>query len=350
MINIKLIICILFFIFLNKLYASENNDPLLTEVIAGHNALCQSIRTFSAQVIAETEIPTKEILRKGKYWRVKDTARIQETLPDNGLIDFLLKTTDVRIVNRFDWVNDEPTRVGAIRKSGNEWKSWCDVWNEFVLEMRGPDAKTASYQTLVARAKKVDPCRKISWNSRPCIEVVFHEINDANEELTTTFIHDIGYNYFVVETIGTTSYDKNVKFQKKLSNFENFSSGIFFPSSCILQVEKNGKITSLQTTKLSQIKINTSIDNEQLNLPEIPDGTPLEDRVAGITGTIDSNWKWIEQTGKTKPPEVVAPRNPTHFEGPSIDEPTSFWSWAMLFGGGFFVVTGAILIYLKSRQ
>lgn len=347
--NIHLICCMFIFVAIHGNVSAFQDDPLLKEVIAGHKALRQSIRSFSAQVVTENEIPTKKLLGEGKYWRLKDSARIQQRIGDKGFLDYLVRPNDIRIVSRFDWVQGEPTRVEASRLPGNDLTSWCDVWGHMVLDMKGPHGEIESYETLVAQAKKLDPCRRITWNNRPCIQVVFHELNKANEELTTTFIHDIGYNYLVVETIGKTSYDRTVKYQKTMSDIGEFAPGIFFPSKTISQAEKNGKITSKSTTTLNQITINSPLKEESLALPEIPDGTPLEDRVAGIKGTIDSNWNWIEQTGKTKPLEVVPSRNPTNFEGPTVSEPTSSWNWGILAGGGLLLLTGSIWIYWKFR-
>lgn len=332
------------FLFLLTGQAAPADDDL--EMLrAAHRHARQSIRTFSATVIAEHLSPKRAVIVRGAYWRSLDTVRVQCNFA-NSSTDFLSKDSEIRRVFTY---RDKPGRTDF--RTGRFAKSnvlgLCDVWSQMLIEFFGHDGGQYDFDRFLNFAKDTPRLTRARLHGIDCARLKM-SIPNGEHELHFVIWHDVARNY-LVRKIETTFSQSSDQLEAENVEFDEPSPGIFIPVRCVRKATTNGR-TSESVTTLSDVKVNEPIAPSVFQLPAISSGTMLDDHVSGTIYPVDGQWRKI---GPEKPLVTVKLALPTDEEptyySPSSREPRSPWWWVILASLALLAV-GGVLWYRRHRR
>jgi len=329
------------------LASSVRADDDLDRLRSAHRSAREAIRTFSAEVTHERALPTREVVSRATYWRSLDKVRIRYLMP-TGETHFLGKDSEVRQVQIANGI------AGAKNYNASKWPQsnvlgLCDVWGQFLLDLYTPDGQQPDLDGFIARAKEAPRLKRARLDGAECVRLKM-SILTAGRETEYALWFDIGKNYLVRKV----EIDNKDGGHSEAENVEFIESppGVFMPVRCVRRF-RNGDTKGEDVTSLSNAHINEPIDDKVFQLPAIPNGTMLRDRIRGTSYRIDSQWRQIGPGESMPEPRHLAPPAPAIADDsnskPTRSEPHS-WTWWLVLGSLATLCVAGVFWYWRRRQ
>lgn len=329
-----------------------DREDLLSLVRAGHRSARESIRSFSAAVTVEINFlnePTpKSIVLTGHYWRSLDIVRIQQNVQGEGTEDYLVKNSEIQQVGRGIDPQRRQVHYAAARRPAREILSNIDVWSLMMIDFLGPNGGRYDYDRFLEFAKESPKVTREMKDGHNCIRVEL--IYMAGGERHATMWHDVDHNYLVWKEISSPK-DHSSSFESEILEFSESLPGVFIPMKCRRQSLRGSKRASHEMVTLTNVEVNKPIPASVFQLPAIPSGTILEDRIQHSRYPIDTSWRPL---GPSTPiPEkttiVSSDRPASDYHSQSTTEPIPFSRWLILTSLLVLVIACAGLLYRQLR-
>lgn len=333
---------------------AQEPSPLIQEVLAKHKAARESIRTLSATVRVEATHPKREVLGEGEYWRDGNTVRVRRHATGGGFIDYRISGGEVRVVTTLsqDQVHNKQGIVGAAsRTSEDDFPTRTDVYYEMLLSLKSPDGNFADLEELIAASTSKVEVATRHLDGDECVAIAFALVSKTGSQSQYTYWLARSKNYLIQQI--DCIRDKQYAYKRKITSWDEPIPGVIVPIASELTALKDGKIWDGRTAVLSGVVVNEPIPASVMALPPLPRGSLLTDKIAGVQGNVDANWRPI---GKMKPyapvvlpPQTVSPDAAEHTTQ-STTEPTSTGDWIVLASMGLLIAGLGVLGYRRYHQ
>jgi hypothetical protein len=321
-------------------------DKILEEVKAGHRAARQSIRTFSASVLGEKELPQRTTMDTGRYWRAGDLVRIQRGKEGDWTADYLVKDGEIREVYRNQWTGGRVGFHKARRTPATDFLSGCDVWREMLIDHCGPEGGQIAYDRLLELAQVTTTTKYERRENRQYAKVSLSYSSRKGFQTRLVLWHDVGCNYLIRKIdVAFPGTDKTSV--GTITEFAEPDPGVFVPLGCRWEYYEKGKFESSRLTTLSDVQVNKPIQPSIFTLPAIPSGTLLDDSIEGTRGLVGSDWRPIGRREPFKTQQPVPTLSSSVYDAPSTREPASAGWWVTV---ASCAVLAAALSYLIFRR
>jgi hypothetical protein len=333
--------------------AAAADDELVRQVRDGHRAARESIRTFTAKITFEKIHPEKGVIAQGRYWRSGSTVRIQEG-PGEGIQteDTRIRGGETRELNR-KWDAKKPSPMGfALRRPGDVFISFCDVWREMMIE-QGCPAGGLGLDRILETADGPVRANRENLEGRPCIRLRYTLLHGMTPKGTRakeviSQWHDIGRNYLIRQLISEPEGPLSSKNIIRVTDFIEPSPGVVFPVRVQRDHYKKGELFQTNVVAVTDAVINKPIPAADLELPAAPRGTILKDQIENRQGPIDSDWKPIGAmtplAPRAVPPANRAPLAAIVESGPSTSEPVSSARWILVASTGVLLLAAGVVV------
>lgn len=273
---------------------TADKPDLVSIVREGHRAARQSIRSFSASVTDKVTFEKQGVttIATAKYWRSFDIVRIREK--HGGVTeDILLKDGEVRQVGRSAEPRSKKVHYIAIRRTAAETLSGSDVWTTMLIDFPGPDGGHYDFDQLLEFAQGQPKASRVKEDGHNSICLTLNTLSTTGMEYHVTLWHDVDRNYLVwKETVTNNKYSN--RSENEILEFVEPVPGVFIPTKCRGQwFGVDGELDSREEMNLSDVEVNKPIPASVLQLPAIPSGTMLDDRIRGVRYPVNENWQPI---------------------------------------------------------
>lgn len=324
-------------LFLPAPCSAEQSD-LLSLVRAGHRAARQSIRSFSAAVTHEVTFADKRsIVITGRYWRSLDVVRVQEK-QGAGTEDYLLRDAEIRQVGQGAGSKRGGVHYSASRRASVETLCLVDVWTLMMIDSPGPNGGHYDFDRFLEFAKETPQARREKKDGHDCIRLSLTIVSTKGLEENVTRWHDVDRNHLAWKETVTDKGSPDL-FESEILEFSEPLPGVFIPMKCRRQVTREGERVHFEEVTLSEVQVNKPIPNSVFELPAIPSGTILNDKIKRTRYPIDANWRPI---GPASPhPQLVMP---APSDGPASDYHSQSTTEPVPFSRGLTSVSLAILV------
>lgn len=327
---------------------SADQTDLLALVRAGHRSAREAIQSFSATVTDEITF-TKDpvIVITGHYWRSLDIVRIQEKQGE-GTDDYLVKDSEILQVGRGTDPQRGQVRYAAGRRAATEILCAVDVWSLMMIDFVGPNGGRYDFDRFLEFAKDTLKAKREMKDGRNCIRVNLSYVS-GNEQNATLWL-DVDRNYLVWKKT-LTSKGSSDPFESEILEFSEPLPGVFVPIKCRRQSFRGGERNSLEIITLSDVQVNKPIPKSVFQLPAIPLGTILDDRIQRTSYPIDERWRPIGPA-KSFVQQAVAGDSESKDSGyhsQSTSEPMPFSRWLILASLFALVIPCTCLLYRQYR-
>lgn len=274
-----------------RLHASEDSE-LLALIQAAHRSFRNSMHTFSADIVHETRLTKKAVTIKGKYWRVQDTVRVLEELPDGSVQNNLVNGSEIRSTARYPGRKGGNPEFGAARSALRGPYSVLDVYGNMLVDFPAPDDSICSLDRLLELTgqRLMLSRRKENGHSYVCLVVAFPDAYYG--DVTQTLWFDPEKNYIVVKLTRQGTKPSKPLSETEIVETAELVPGLFFPVKCRGRTSQNDQTVSEKLVVLTNVQVNKKIPKELFRLP-VPTGTLISDRILGKEYRVDEDWRPI---------------------------------------------------------
>ncbi|HMP02999.1 MAG TPA: hypothetical protein PKD86_03985 [Gemmatales bacterium] len=168
---------------------------------------------------------------------------------------------------------------------------------------------------------------------------------------TTTVTLDKSLGCMIVQVVDECSHSKPYQRIRRMSDFEEFPDGVHFPRRLEGRSVVEGKVQTVMTTRITNLKINETIPAREFAL-DIPHGVWVFDNLRMTKYQIDAQGNRIsEEMPYQKVTTVMTTeekaRVRTGPNAPTVEEPTGFWPFAWY--GSALVMVVLVLAWVCQR-
>lgn len=315
-------------------FVHADQSDLVTLAREGHRAARQSIHSFSATVRKKT-ISFKEKFEldvTAKYRRSFDMVHIREKSgTGGGSVDVLMKDGETRVVGRGATPPAQGGRIMyiATRNSETESNLRCDVWAEMMIDHIGPKLGRYTLDRYLDFSTRPLRAKRVSEGGHDCVCLTINTINPASKtEYEGSLFFDVDRNYLIWKEMGTFFNKPLLRYEREILEFAEPVPGVFIPIKCLAQwFEEDGAPHTRVEMVLSDVEVNKPLPAGAFQLPAVPAGTTLNDKIRGETYAINEKW---ERIGPVEPlRQIVVPsvaqsqRSDFHSQSTSEAKPLS---------------------------
>ena len=137
------------------------------------------------------------------------------------------------------------------------------------------------------------------------------------------------------------------------SDFREYQPGVFLPTRSRRETYADGKLISVRVTTLSNVVVNSPINDSVFTLPPIPNGTPMQDNVLGHEILVSSDWRPIGKPTSNSSRSALASGSSVDASGEvrtqSTSEPTPTSRWLLLAAALGLLVAAALFAVRRLR-
>ncbi len=309
---------------------AQSSSELLALVRERHKIATETIRTLSAEVVAERVQPEAQSIAKGKYWREFDVVRIDQiTAGKNCLESHLLKDGENRSVGRKIAPDGKFGQTVASKETGNSLLALTDLWSDLILDFFDSNMNRLDYGRLLDRAVSTAKARREKLEGIDCIRVDFKLNHGGERDEPYAIWHDVGQGYLIRKMVKLWDTTNGGRSEWEVTRFDTFAEGIPFPVEGRFRAYLGDKLTEERRTKLDRVVVNKPLASGVLDLPRVPSGTLLHDFLDGTRYPINANW---EATGPKESNPVVrqvtsSSGSSDYYPTQSTEEPKSWTPW-----------------------
>jgi hypothetical protein len=329
--------------------STAEQPELLSIVRAGHRSARESIRTYSATVTVEVTFSKQPtMVLTGRYWRSLDLVRVLEK-EGKGTDDYLVKDSEIHQVGQGADPKSGRVHYAATRRSATQILCVLDVWNRMMIDFIGPNnGGRYDFDRFLEFAKEAPKAVREKSGGHNCIRVDLSYMAGSEQKATLWF--DMDHNYLIrKKTVGPKGSSSS--YESEIIEFAEPEPGVFIPIKCRGRGFNDGAPTSIEETTLTDVKVNKPIPNTVFQLPAIPSGTILDDRIERKRYPIDSNWHPIGPA--TQLAEVIenskSERQASDYHAQSTSEPVPFSRWLIITSLFVLVIASSFLVYRRLR-
>lgn len=282
-------------------------DLNLDQVLHAHQASMAAVHSLSCTVNRTDSYP-KENTVQLKYWRRGDLMRAHETRSDNSAIaDGLVKDSVAIRVSRNISIAGQPEEIGATREASRSPFFTCDPPFELLQTfVRFPrfDAPLATFLSQKHNSLKLSARKE---GGRDLIQIDLSMPNPVNAASHWDFEiwMDPGMNHQVRKLITRIDGDDGGRTEREIIKFSEVTPGLFFPVESQLNQYQNGKVIAVIKTKVSDLKVNETIDDSVFELA-IPVGASVTDKIAGSTYIVAADHSRIKVAAAPSDREMLS--------------------------------------------
>ncbi len=332
---------------------NTSSDELVREVVTGHRATLDSIRTFSAAV-SFADANTAMFAKSARYLRDVERVSIQDGTPGHQLTSLLLEPGQIRQLSR-SWVGTKGQKLNSPRVVGcvwglNEDLGGIDLWRELILSFRTRANRTDQLGVAVAMPEANASALRETVDGRPMIRLNYTYYQTPETAWRVTLWHDPAKGYLVVRRDMKDVQGKWPGSRTEVTDF--VSAGVEFPTKATLTSSRpSDGIAITQTTTVSDVQINRPLPAGTFDLP-LPAGTRITDDVRKSEYVAGPDWK---PTGPEKPwsraaivPPAVPADTPTRQS--ATEERRGWAGWLTLAAAILLVLVGAALLVRRIAR
>lgn len=329
-----------------------SSEDLVREVVLGHHATLDSIRTFSAKV-SFADADNARLGQSARYHRDGDRVSIHDGSAGQQLTRFVIADGRMRQLSQ-SWVGTKGEKLGGPRSVGAVWLLsepifGVDAWVKLVLSFEYGANRYGHLETAVGQPDANPAARSDEIDGRRLIRLTYtcHYTPEAGVQVTTW--HDPARGYLVVRRVLNSLTRSGPGSTTDMTDFVQ-AGGVEFPTKATLTVPAGaGKPAVVQTTTITDLQINRPLPPGTFDLP-LPPGIRVTDDVRKSEYVAGADWK---PAGPEKPwsrVSVVAPAAPAGGPTQQSVAETRGWTWWLVAASGVLLVVGSIAALVRRAS
>lgn len=332
---------------------AASSDDLVEEVVVGHRATLDLIRTFSATVsYANSGDPS--MARSSRYLRDGERSCIQFGTPGRQLIALVREPGRTRQLSK-SWVGPRGQKLTGPLFGAAVWLPkqeipGRDVWRQMALAFYTRDGRYGHLGEAVAVPGAEAAAKRDLIDGRPVIWLRYTYYLTPEFAMRATQWHDPTKGYLVVRRDLDAVDGSRPGSRNEVTDFVA-AGGVEFPTKATSTVEQPDG-TSVHTTTVTDLQINRPLPAGAFDLT-LPAGTRVLDDVRKSEYVAAGpDWK---PAGPEKPwsrVAVVPPAAPA--DAPTrqsaAEEPHGWTWWLVAASGAVLVVGGAAAIVRRATR
>ncbi len=294
--------------------AAQTTSEVIAETSPNNQASPSAIQTVAAKVQFRTDSPGfGQSVWRANYLRSLTATRITE-IGEKGEI-----TNDV--------VNRGGTQKGLAGTSGviaseNERITDLDAWSLALFTLPQHRERLTLTEMLALSTTKAISAKVVTEEGKRRVRVEF--VSPEGVEFKVRLAPEVNYLIDRIETTTTSKVlSQTVKLRSEyaISSFKEVIPTLYFPDLIVSQHYRQGKLVVVQTTNITDIKLNHAIRESAFDL-KFPNGTSVTNRINGT----------VYRSGPNEAPVgPVAPYSPSTQESvqhatPLTTTESSAWS------------------------
>lgn len=293
-------------------------DPLVAEVVVGHRANLERMRTLSAvytvRSFQDGEKVSDHTLR---YLRDLDGVLVREGAEGKSLTEHALLGGEVRRLTRV-WPAKSSGGVRAVASRVRDITSSprYDLWQTLCGAFSGNDLRPHDLAAVLAESDPPAAAVRDTRDGVPLVRVTRHgkPVKGTAYRADLWFDPAHGYALCRVESAG------DGRSLKELSDVKEIAAGVWLPTRCVSDARaSHGHYRS--ETVVTEVTANRPLPGGGTALP-LPAGTEVKDELRGTEYKGNPDWTPAGPEKKWQPLRVAPPPDPGPYTGPTRDEPT----------------------------
>jgi hypothetical protein len=324
---------------------------LVQQVLAGHNAARQSIRTLSASLRVEQLKPEHRLLAAGTYWRIGDEVRVHQQGLEGSTIDYRVAGGEVRQVTLPGRAGTTPPGL-AQRLTEQDFTTRTNLFAEMQLVLADADGKPRDLGALLADASAGVTAGRERLGDDECVTLSFSVASRRGPLTRFKLWHVPSKNYLIRRVEAVPEQAPDITFVSEITAWFEAAGGVIVPTTAKSESFHKGKLVHSRLSSVTDLRVNEPIDRAVMALPKLPAGSVLRDDIARVTGKVDSNWRPIGPLEPTRP--MMAPPQPAAsasegYTSQSSSEPVSVGFVILVASGSLLVIALAVYGYRRYR-
>ncbi len=333
------------------------SDDLVREVVIGHRATLDLIRTFSATV-SFTDANDPGLAKAALYLRDNDRWCLHIGTHGQQLARIVSEPGRIRQHTQA-WTDQRGRKLNPPQVAGRIWTTTEDVgkievWRGLSLSFETGIIRYDHLNVAIALPGADPVASRDSIDGRPMIRLSYTCLMRPDLTWRQTFWHDPSRGYLVVRRdLNVIRRDVNDAIGKSAGNsivMTDFvsSGGIEFPTKATTTVSARGdQPATVQTTSLVDVQINRPLPSGIFDL-SLPVGTRITDDVRKTEYIAGPDWKPV---GPEKPWSRLAVVTPaTSTDAPSRQSAATesrSWTWWLAAASGVLLTVGGLTAVVR---
>jgi hypothetical protein len=266
-----------------------NEDELLQQLLEGHRAGKESIRTMHCKVEVQGEKVSKgqtsRFSYSGEYWRTLDAIRIR-TVENGKVTDVVVRSGEQTTLERGK-PDDNKQLHASITPARSIPAAGGDPWRVGLLYFR---FGSSSYplEELIKQPHKQLAIKWVNDDGRKllCLEMA------SDQQLKVWF--DPSYNYLACRKNLSFEAHGKTETESRVVNFKEVGPGILFPERIESEYKVDGTMLSRTTAVIRDAQVNHSISDSELRI-KFPTGTSVSDAIRKKVYSVDEDGHVIKE-------------------------------------------------------
>jgi hypothetical protein len=321
-------------------------DPLLAEVVAGHRANLERVRTMSAVFTVRSHqdgrpFPTHTF----RYLRDPNGALLREGVEGQFLTEYALLPSEVRQLSRI-WPpvgskSNASVRVAAARMRDTSPATADDLWFALGGVFRGKDRRPHDLATVLAESNPPAKAVRENRDGTPLVKVTTHARSLTGSAHRTHWWFDPARGYILIRTESAMG-DGNAWGER--SELARYADGVWLPSRFVSETRVAHGFYQSETV-VAEVSVNQPLPGGGTALP-LPTGTEVKDELRGTTYRGNPDWTPAGPEKRWQQLSIPKPADPGPYTAATTAEPTGWTRW-LLYAAGAVLAVG--LIGLAAR-
>jgi hypothetical protein len=161
-----------------------------------------------------------------------------------------------------------------------------------VIDFAGPNGGRYDFDRFLEFAQRPPQTSRVKEDGHDCVRLTLSAVSTTGLVENATLWHDVDRNYLVWK-MRVTDEKPSDRSEIEILEFTEAAPGIFVPTKCRRDAYRHGELRSREEITLSDVEVNKTIPASVLQLPAIPAGTMLDDKIRGARYPINEKWEAI---------------------------------------------------------